>query len=80
MNQTTEALAVSLSQIGLLEMAHIARTGYYHDPAKPKDRELIKHLASEAEKTGDGVKRHRIHQLIYQVEQGFFDAEEPAHG
>lgn len=80
MNVASEPLAAALSQIGLLEMAHITRTGYYYDGFKLKTRELIKHLSVEAEKTGDGVKRHRIHQLVYEVQQGFFDIEEPAHG
>ncbi len=76
---TKDVLADALREAGLLEMADIAATGYYHDFLSPltfPTVTLVKHLGAEAEKTGNGVKRHKIEQLIYQVEQGFFDASE----
>lgn len=74
---TKDKLADALAGLGLMEMADIARTGYYHDFLSPLELPaltLYKHLAAEALKTGDGVKANRIRNLMYHVQQGEFDA------
>ena len=54
MNQTTGRWPARCHRSAFWKWHTSPAPGYYHDPAKPKDRELIKHLAAEAEKTATG--------------------------